>query len=266
MNKYLLKTSEGLAGRILEMVGETTGVICVALDLEVAGAAVAVSSRGKAPRYFGKSGREEILGTMKSLAGLGHQVICVHEACGFGYCLHRELQAAGAESLVVAPEPLNGRRKTDKRDAGKLCLQLIDWVLREHRDVFKVVRAPSPEQERRRAQWRQRSLLLKTRNMLVGHGRGLLQNFGHYLVPERWWGARSWPKLIAGLAPWIVEMLDSHRRIILQIEARMNQLEANTTSKAATLIQEPAVRGLGERTRAQMHAEVLDWHRFNNRS
>ena len=78
MNKYLLKTSEGLAGRILEMAGETTGVICVALDVEVAGAAVAVSRRGKAPRYFGKSGREEILGTIKSLADLGNQVVCVH--------------------------------------------------------------------------------------------------------------------------------------------------------------------------------------------
>ena len=164
------------------MAGETTGVICVALDVEVAGAAVAVSRRGKAPRYFGKSGREEILGTMKSLADLGNQVVCVQEACGFGYCFHRELQAAGVESLVVAPEPLNGRRKTDKRDAGKLCLQLIDWVLREHRDVFKVVRAPSPEQERRRARWRQRSQLLKTRNMLAGHGRGLLQNFGQNLL------------------------------------------------------------------------------------
>ena len=104
------QTSEGLAGRILEMAGETTGVICVALDVEVAGAAVAVSRRGKAPRYFGKSGREEILGTMKSLADLGNQVVCVQEACGFGYCFHRELQAAGVESLVVAPEPLNGRR------------------------------------------------------------------------------------------------------------------------------------------------------------
>ena len=265
MNKYLLKTSEGLAGRILEMAGETTGVICVALDVEVAGAAVAVSCRGKAPRYFGKSGREEILGTMKSLADLGNQVVCVQEACGFGYCFHRELQAAGVESLVVAPGPLNGRRKTDKRDAANLHA-LIDWVLREHRDAFKVVRAPSPEQERRRARWRQRSQLLKTRNMLAGHGRGLLQNFGHYLVAERWWGARSWPKLIAGLDPWIVEMLDAHRRIILQIEARMDQLEENTTSKTTTLIEEPAVRGLGERTRAQMHAEFLDWHRFNNRS
>ena len=223
MKKYLLKTSEGLAGRIVKTAEETTGVICVALDLEVAGAAIAVSFSGKAPRYFGKSNREEILGAMKSLAGLGNRVLCVQEACGFGYRFQRELQAAGVESLVVAPEALNGRRKTDKRDAGKLCLQLIDYVLREHRDVFKVVRAPSPAQERRRAQWRQRSQLLKTRNMLAGHGRGLLQNFGHYLVAERWWGARSWPKLIAGLDPWIVEMLDSHRKIILQIEARMDQ-------------------------------------------
>jgi len=125
MKKYLLKTSEGLAGRIVKTAGETTGVICVALDVEVAGAAVAVSSRGEAPRYFGKSGREEILGVVKSLAGLGNRVLCVQEACGFGYRFHRELQAAGVESLVVAPEALNGRRKTDKRDAGKLCLQLL---------------------------------------------------------------------------------------------------------------------------------------------
>jgi transposase len=266
MRKYLLKTSEGFAGRLLETAGETTGVICIALDVEVAGAAVAVSFRGRAPRYFGKSSREEILGAVKSLAGLGNRVVCVQEACGFGYRFHRDLQAAGVESLVAAPEALNGRRKTDKSDVGKLCLLLVDYVLRDHRDVFKVVRAPSPEQERRRAQWRQRSQLLKTRNVLAGHGRGLLQNFGHYLVPERWWGARTWPKLTAGLDPWIVEMLDSHRKVILQIEARMDQLEENTTSKPAPLIEEPVVRGLGERARAQMRSEVLDWHRFNNRS
>ena len=108
-----------------------------------------------------------------------------------------------SKSLVVAPEALNGRRKTDKRDTGKLCLLLVDYVLRENRDIFKVVRAPSPEQERRRAQWRQRSQFLKTRNMLAGHGRGLFQDFGHYLVAQRWWGVRAWHKLIAGLDPWI---------------------------------------------------------------
>ena len=46
----------------------------------------------------------------------------------------------------------------------------------------------------------------------------------------------------------------------------MDQLEENTTSKAEPLIEEPVVRGLGERARAQMRAEVLDWHCFNNRS
>jgi transposase len=266
MRKYLLKTSEGLAGRILETTEQTTGVICVALDLEVAGAAVAMSFRGKTPRYFGKSSREEILGALKPLVALGNRVVCVQEICGFGYCFHRELQAAGVESLVVAPEALNGRRKTDKRDAGKLCLLLVDYVLRENRDIFKVVRAPSPEQERRRAQWRQRSQFLKTRNMLAGHGRGLFQYFGYYLVPQRWWGVRAWHKLIAGLDPWIVEMLDAHRKVILQIEARMEQLEQNTANKPATLIEESAVRGIGELARAQMRAEVLDWHRFNNRN
>ena len=102
--------------------------------------------------------------------------------------------------------------------------------------------------------------------MLAGHGRGLFQYFGYYLVPQRWWGVRAWHKLIAGLDPWIVEMLDAHRKVILQIEARMEQLEQNTANKPATLIEESAVRGIGELARAQMRAEVLDWHRFNNRN
>ena len=70
-----------------------------------------------------------------------------------------------------------------------------------------MIRVPSAEQERVRAWWRQRSQFLKTRDMLAGHGRGLLQQFGHCVVPERWWGARIWPKLIIGLDPWLIEML-----------------------------------------------------------
>ncbi len=128
----------------MKAAGETTGVICVALDLEVAGAAIAVSFNGRAPQYFGKSSREEILGAMKSLAGLGNRVACLQEACGFGYGFHRELQAVGVESLVAAPEALNGRRKTDKRDVGKLCLLLIDYVVRDHRNVFKVCTCSQP--------------------------------------------------------------------------------------------------------------------------
>ena len=125
MRKYLLKTSEGLAGRILETTEQTTGVICVALDLEVAGAAVATSFRGKAPRYFGKSSREEILGAVKPLVALGNRVVCVQEVCGFGYCFHRELQAAGVESLVVAPEALNGgARLTNAMPANSACYLL----------------------------------------------------------------------------------------------------------------------------------------------
>ena len=46
----------------------------------------------------------------------------------------------------------------------------------------------------------------------------------------------------------------------------MEQLEQNTANKPATLIEESAVRGIGELARAQMRAEVLDCHRFNNRN
>jgi hypothetical protein len=47
----------------------------------------------------------------------GFQVFCVQESCGFGFVLHRELVAAGAQSFLITPIALNGKRKTDKLDA-----------------------------------------------------------------------------------------------------------------------------------------------------
>jgi transposase len=52
----------------------------------------------------------------------GLQVFCVQESCGFGFVLHRELLATGAQSFLITPIALNGQRKTDKLDARALCL------------------------------------------------------------------------------------------------------------------------------------------------
>ena len=58
----------------------------------------------------------------------GFQVFCVQESCGFGFVLHRELVAAGAQSFLITPIALNGKRKTDKLDARALCLRLSRWL------------------------------------------------------------------------------------------------------------------------------------------
>lgn len=225
---------------------------------------VAVSWQAGAPQVLGKATRENLISALSELCAPGMTILCVQEACGMGYSFHRNLLAQGIESLVVAPEPLNGRRKTDRMDALKLCTKLLDFRVRGDRLQFKLVRVPTPEQERRRALWRQRCQLLKVRNMLTGHGRCLMMEHGLTTVPERWWGPRIWPRLSKRLDPWLIAMLEAHRQIILQTTARMAELETQgLPAEPVADGRRPA--GLGESTRQRLQAEVLDWNRFKNR-
>src|SRR5213593_276769 len=84
-----------------------------------------VAQRGhlsaQAPRKFT---RPPLVEQVKRWTAEGLAVYCVEESCGFGFVLHRELVSAGAQSLLITPLALNGRRKTDKLDARALCLRL----------------------------------------------------------------------------------------------------------------------------------------------
>jgi len=71
-------------------------------------------SNPHAPR---KLSREQLLAQVKKWIAEGCQVCCVEESCGFGFVLHRQLVAAGAQSFLITPIALNGKRKTDKLDA-----------------------------------------------------------------------------------------------------------------------------------------------------
>lgn len=261
---YQLESKEGTASKIHRCVTEEKGTLYVGLDIETAGAMIALSWNAGAPQVLGKDSRENILQVLSELRQQGHTIYVVQEACGFGYAFHRVLLRAGIISLVVAPEVLNGKRKTDRMDARALCTKLLDYLVRGDKKQFKVVKCPTPDQERRRALWRQRSQLLKVRNIFVGHGRCLLQEHGVYLVPERWWGPRIWPRLQKTLDPWLVAMLEPHRKLILETSARMDELEA----LAVPVQQAPdglRPAGLGVGTRERLKAEVLDWNRFKNR-
>jgi hypothetical protein len=79
----------------------------------------------QAPRKFT---RELLVAQVKKWVAEGFQVFCVQESCGFGFVLHRELVAAGAQSFLITPIALNGKRKTDKLDARALCLRLSRWL------------------------------------------------------------------------------------------------------------------------------------------
>ena len=266
MKTYQLKITTGMLEKLQQLSGGDCGVFYFGLDIEVAGAAVTASFNGGPFLHIGKDTRAGILHALGSLCQQGHQVHCVQEACGFGYQFHNELLALGVQSLVVAPEILNGKRKTDKVDARALCAKLLDFIQRADHRAFKVVRVPSLEQERYRALWRQRMQLVKTLNMLNAHGRALLLQHGVLTIPERWWGQRLWPKVRSTLDPWLVTMLEPHRDIILQIKGRISELEKLCDlENQARQEEEQQPRGLGQATRRQLQAEIIDWNRFKNR-
>ena len=165
-----------------------------------------------APRKFS---RELLVAQVKKWVTEGFQVFCVQESCGFGFVLHRELVAAGAQSFLITPIALNGRRKTDKLDARALCLRLSRW-LDGNRDELSPIRIPSAKEQRQREGTRRRKFLAGAIRRLANRGHSLISEYCHDPLPHRWWGKRNWPKL-AALDPWVLGVLAKLRDLILAL-------------------------------------------------
>lgn len=210
-----------------------------------------------APRKFTNA---ELLAQVRKWVAEGFQVFCVQESCGFGFVLHRELVAAGAQSFLITPIALNGKRKTDKLDARALCLRLSRW-LDGNRDELAPIRIPSPEEQRKREGTRRRKFLGRQIRALANHGHGQVAEYCHAQLPHRWWGARNWRKL-AGLDEWVLGILTQLRELIVALEAQLETLEAELVARVKD---QPRPKGLGEITLVSLDGELCDWGRFSNR-
>ena len=210
-----------------------------------------------APRKFA---REELVAQVKRWVGEGFQVFCVQESCGFGFVLHRQLVAAGAQSFLITPIALNGKRKTDKLDARALCLRLSRW-LDGNRDELSPIRIPSEPEQRRREGPRRRQFLVREIRSLANRGHGQVAEYCHLKLPHRWWGPRNWQKL-ATLDAWVLGVLEKLRELIVALEGQRAALEAQLVARVKDL-QRP--KGLGELTLVTLDGEVCDWERFYNR-
>jgi transposase len=210
-----------------------------------------------APRKFS---RQELVAQVRQWVAEGFQVFCVEESCGFGFVLHRELMAAGAQSFLITPIALNGQRKTDKLDARALCLRLSRW-LDGNRDELAPIRVPSAAEQRQREGTRRRKFLGRLIRMLGNRGHGQVGEYQHVKLPGRWWGARNWRKLEM-LDPWVLARLTELRALILALEEQLAALE---TELKARVQAQPIPKGLGEITLVSVDGEVCDWHRFHNR-
>ena len=210
-----------------------------------------------APRKFA---REELVAQVKRWVGEGCQVFCVEESCGFGFVLHRQLVAAGAQSFLITPVALNGKRKTDKLDARALCLRLSRW-LDGNRDELSPIRIPSEAEQHRREGTRRRQFLARAIRSLANRGHGQVAEYCHAKLPHRWWGARNWQKL-ASLDAWVLGVLKQLRELIVALEAQREALEAQLKVRVKD---QPRPKGLGELTLVTLDGEVCDWGRFYNR-
>lgn len=214
-------------------------------------------SQPKAPRKFT---REQLVAQVHKWVAEGFQVFCVQESCGFGFTLHRQLVAAGAQSFLITPVDLSGKRKTDQLDARALCLRLSRW-LDGNRDELAPIRIPSEAEQRKREGTRRRKFLGRLIRMLGNRGHGQGGEYAHVKLPGRWWGARNWKQLEA-LDPWLRERLTELRALILALEQQLAALE---TELSARVQAQELPKGLGEITAVTLDGEVCDWARFHNR-
>jgi transposase len=188
-------------------------------------------------------------------------VYAVYEACGFGFCLQRQLSALAIECHVVCPQKLDElakRVKTDSLDAKALCLRL-DRFLQGNRAALALVRVPSEEEEQARALHRQREQLVKVRKVLEAQGRSLLVNHGVEPVQQWWWKKHAFAAL--SVPHWIRVLLQNTQPILLLLLSQIDQLTLQLQNAATA--QPP--RGLGKMTSVIIDREIGDWHRFNNR-
>lgn len=202
---------------------------------------------------------------LKWLEGQRAKARTVHtcyEAGPFGYGLHRELTARGIENLVVQPVNLDERRtrvNNDRTDARELALRLDRYVSGNPKALAKV-RVPTPEEERRRIQSRQREQLQRETKRVSAQGRALLLTQG-YRERGGWWRGKRWEVLAQRLPGWLAERLEVFRRILATLTEELKRAGHELEGAA------PAGRpkGLGGLTHEVIEREVQDWKRFNNR-
>ena len=223
---------------------------------------MAVVQRGHlGPQAPSKFTRPELVEQVQRWSAEGLQVFAVQESCGFGFVLHRQLVEAGAQSFLITPVVLNGKRKTDKVDARALCLRLSRWLAGKGEELAPI-RIPTLEEQRRRETTRRRQFLKRQIRALANRGHGQVAEYCHEKLAHHWWGPRHWKKLSTTLDAWLLGVLSKLRELILAMEGQVAELEAQIL---ATVKHLQGPKGLGELSLAILEAEVCDWERFGNR-
>jgi len=205
---------------------------------------------------------DKFLAWAKTQLAIAEEVHSCYEAGPFGFVLHRQLEALGIRNLVVQPVCLDEHKtgvNHDKSDARELAQRLDRWVAGNPK-ALATVRVPTPEEEQRRTQTRQREQLKRELKRLGAQGRSLLLTQG-YREKGKWWTKIRWEALQASLPTWLIASLDVFRKALECFNELLGQLDLELRAKSTT----PRPVAMGGLTSEVVDREVGDWNRFNNR-
>lgn len=147
----------------------------------------------------------------------------------------------------------------DKSDALQLALRLDRYVAGNTR-ALACVRVPTPEEEQKRVESRQREQLRREVQRVAAQGRSLLLTQG-YREKKGWWEPERWETLKSKLPDWLLGRLEVFRRVLSLL---ITELE-KATEALAKAAPPKRPKGLGGMTYEVVEREVGDWNRFRNR-
>jgi len=207
--------------------------------------------------------RAQLVAWVKEKVAAGHTVFTVYECCGFGYTLHEQLTAAGAESLLTTPMrlALERRRKNDRLDARELCVRLSRYHAGQRHEL-RPIRLPSRQEVQRRELGRQREFWKREVRRLENHGRALRIEHEHETLPGGWAGPRKWKQLSVQCSDFVRQQLGPVAQQIRHCKAELDRL---TQELEALVAAEKIPHGLGALTVSLLDGEVCDWGRFKHR-
>ena len=238
-------------------------VIKLGLDVDLRNVVVATQcDRGSIP-LARKLTRFQLVQWVQVQVRAGHTVHTVYECCGFGYTLHEQLSAAGAQSLITTPMRLSleRRRKNDRLDARELCVRLSRY-LEGQRHELRPIRIPSAAEQQRRELGRQREFWKRELRRLENHGRALRIEFEHETLPAGWAGPRKWKQLGKECSEFVRGQLEP---VMQQMRSCKAQLDRLSQQIEACVGEEKIPTGLGSLTVALLDGEMCDWKRFPHR-
>jgi transposase len=259
MLKQKLNTSEVRADQVASQKLQT---LKLGLDVHADSIVVVRILDHSAPQPAQKFAPAKFLAWIQTQLPLAEQVHSCYEAGPFGFGLHRDLMRLGVRNMVVQPVCLDEQHKGvnhDKSDAKQLALRLDRYVA-GNAHALATVRVPTPAEEQKRIESRQREQLKREVKRVAAQGRSLLLTQGQR-EKKGWWEERRWAKLKPQIPTWLAERLECFRRVLATLTVELDAATA-ALEQAAPIVRP---KGLGGLSYEVVEREVGDWRRFTHR-